>query len=101
MRAARFQPRLHLFVCANERGPASSLGPGCGSRGREVFEALKRETGRRGLAASVWVTETKCLGVCPPEGCALSISHGGGVFESVTAADARTLMDRIEGTHPR
>lgn len=101
MRAARFQPRLQLFVCANERGEASSLGPGCGARGRAVFEELKRETARRGLAVSVWVTETKCLGVCPEEGCALAISHGGGVFEGVTAADARTLLDRIEGKSPR
>jgi (2Fe-2S) ferredoxin len=66
-----------------------------------VFEELKRETARRGLAVSVWVTETKCLGVCPREGCALAISHGGGVFEGVTREDASRLLGRIEGKTPR
>ena len=97
MRLASFQPRLQLFVCANERGADAPLGPGCGARGREVVATLKREAQRRGLAAAVWVTETKCLGVCPKEGCALAISHGGGVFEGVSVDDARTLMANIEG----
>ncbi len=101
MQAARFQPQLQIFVCANERGADSSLGTGCGARGRAVFEQLKRDTARRGLAVSVWVTETKCLGVCPREGCALALSHGGGVFEGVTCEDARGLLDRIEGKTPR
>jgi (2Fe-2S) ferredoxin len=97
MRPASFQPRLQLFVCANERDAGAPLGPGCGARGRQVFAALKREAQRRGLAAAVWVTETKCLGVCPKDGCALAISHGGGVFEGVTVDDAQTLMASLEG----
>jgi (2Fe-2S) ferredoxin len=101
VRLAAFQPQLQLFVCANERADDAPLGPGCGARGREVFAELKREAMRRGLATRVWVTETKCLGVCPREGCALAISSGGGVFEGVTAADARTLMSRLEGSGPR
>ena len=101
MRPASFQPRLQLFVCANERSADSSLGPGCGARGKAVFDELKRQTIRRGLAAAVWVTETKCLGVCPREGCALALSHGGGVFEGVSPADVRGLLDRIEGKSPR
>lgn len=101
MRPASFQPQLQLFVCANERGNESPLGRGCGERGRAVFAELKREAARRGLASTVWVTETKCLGVCPREGCALAISHGGGVFEGVTVEDSRSLMNRIEGSRAR
>ena len=96
MRPAAFQPQLQLFVCANERAADAQLGPGCGARGRAVFAALKREAQRRGLASSVWVTETKCLGVCPKDGCALAISHGGGVFEGVSVDDARALIARVE-----
>jgi (2Fe-2S) ferredoxin len=66
-----------------------------------VFAELKREVTRRGLASAVWVTETRCLGVCPREGCALAISHGGGVFEGVSVDDARALMSRIEGSSGR
>ena len=65
------------------------------------FKDVVNETIRRGLAAAVWVTETKCLGVCPREGCALALSHGGGVFEGVSPADVRGLLDRIEGKSPR
>ncbi len=101
MQPAAFQPQLQLFVCANERGTESPLGRGCGERGRAVFAELKREAARRGLGVAVWVTETKCLGVCPKQGCALAISHGGGVFEGVTVEDARSLMNRIEGSSAR
>jgi (2Fe-2S) ferredoxin len=101
VRPAPFQPQLQLFVCANAREPGAPLGPGCAERGRAVFAELKREAARRGLATAVWVTETKCLGVCPKQGCALAISHGGGVFEGVTVEDARALMSRIEGSNAR
>ena len=35
-------PRLHLFVCVNERDPNDPLGPGC--RGNETYAALKDPT---------------------------------------------------------
>jgi len=61
--------RLHLLVCVNERDPNDPLGGGCGSRGAAVYERLKEEVARRGEIASVWVSRTYCLGVCPPDGC--------------------------------
>lgn len=97
MNRARFQPQLQIFVCANERAAASSLGSGCGDRGAVVFAEMKRSVLARGLASSVWVTETKCLGVCPQEGCAIALSHGGGVFERVTVNDARAFVSNLEG----
>jgi hypothetical protein len=66
MRAAP-RPRLHLFVCANRR-EGSPLGPGCGERGDAVYDALKAEVAARSAHASVWVTKTHCLGICPKNG---------------------------------
>lgn len=86
-------PRLHLFVCANRR-EGSPLGPGCGDRGDEVYDALKREVAARGAVASTWITKTSCLGICPRSGCTVARYPGGGsIVTEVTPADAPALLE--------
>lgn len=84
--------RLHLFVCVNERDPNDPLGPGCGARGAETYAALKEEVARRGEVASVWVTRTYCLGVCPKEGCTLAVYPKGQIVRIRTIDDATRLL---------
>ena len=87
------RPRAHLFVCENRR-EGSPLGPGCGGRGEAVFAELKREVGQRGLTYDVWVTRTRCLGVCPAVGTAVAIYPRGGHLTEVVASDAAALLRR-------
>ncbi len=60
-------PRLHLFVCANRRD-GSPLGPGCAERGDALYDALKEAVASRRSVATIWVTKTHCLGICPKHG---------------------------------
>jgi len=83
-------PRLHLFVCVNEREPNDPLGPGC--RGGETYAALKEEVARRGEVASTWVTRTYCLGVCPRQGCTVAVYPRGEIVRIRTIEDAVRLL---------
>ncbi len=60
-------PRLHLFVCANRR-EGSPLGPGCAERGDALYDAIKEAIAARRSIATIWVTKTHCLGICPKHG---------------------------------
>ena len=94
MHPAPFAPRVHLFVCANRRGEPSSLGPGCSDAGEAVYARLKDEVSRRGHVASVWVTRTHCLGVCPPKGATVAVYPRGALLTEVLAEDAGVLYAR-------
>lgn len=90
-------PRRHLFVCTNRR-ENSPLGPGCGERGDEVYDALKREVNRRGEVATTWITRTLCLGMCPASGTTVARYAGGpeetgrAMFTEATKADIDVLL---------
>lgn len=89
-------PGAHLFVCANRRPGDSPLGPGCGRAGEEVFTALKQVVLARGRAASIWVTQTQCLGICPKRGATVALYPAGVLYAEVTAADAPALLEQAE-----
>jgi len=88
--------RLHLFVCVNERAPNDPLGPGCGARGAAVYAALKDEVARRGEIASVWVTRTFCMGVCPTEGCTVAAYPPGEIVRIRTIDEAKAFLDATD-----
>jgi (2Fe-2S) ferredoxin len=98
MRLSPFLPRLHFFVCANRRPLDSSLGPGCGSSGDAVFDALKEGVAARNRFSDVWVTKTECIGLCPRDGATVALYEGlergtGRIFTEVHASEARTLLE--------
>lgn len=86
-------------MCANRR-EGSPLGPGCGPQGEAVFDELKREVGVRGLTLDVWVTRTRCLGVCPAVGTAVAIYPRGGLLSEVLARDTADLLRRAQEDNP-
>lgn len=87
-------PRVHLFVCANRR-EGSPLGPGCGTRGDALYDALKREVAERRLVAQAWITKTHCLGICPKAGATVaSVCGGEAIHADVEPSDAAALLDR-------
>ena|SRR5438876_9918194 len=86
-------PKLHVFVCANRRDANSPLGTGCAERGEEVYVALKNWVAERSLHAGVWVTETRCLGICPRTGCTIAVYPDGKIISEVTVEDAIALVE--------
>jgi (2Fe-2S) ferredoxin len=96
MRPVRLSPKLHVFVCANQRPADSPLGPGCGNHGDAVFLRMKDEVARRKAFATIWVTKTSCLGVCPKHGATVAIypARTAALFEEVEVDDAVALLDR-------
>jgi predicted metal-binding protein len=88
-------PRVHLFVCANRRDASSPLGPGCGAAGEQLFRALKQLVLAQGDAREVWVTETRCLGICPKRGATVAIYPKQEIVPGVLAADAEELLKRV------
>jgi predicted metal-binding protein len=94
--AAVTAPRLHLFVCNNRRDVGSPLGPGCGAAGDAVFAGLKERVAERRAYAEVWVTETRCLGICPKNGAAVARYPDRHLFTDVVVADADALLATAE-----
>jgi len=92
MKPAPLRPAVHFFVCANRRPVADPLGPGCGDGGAAVFAALKEEVASRGAYRAAWVTETRCLGICPKRGATVAVYPRGRIASEVTPDEARALF---------
>jgi (2Fe-2S) ferredoxin len=100
MRSVAVVPRIHFFVCTNQRELDSPLGPGCGDAGQALYQALKDEVAARRAYQTVWVTRTHCLGVCPRQGATLATYPQQSLLTEVTAADAPGLFQKIVGSGP-
>lgn len=94
MKLSRLRPSAQIFVCTNARADDDPLRSGCGANGPDVFAALKREALARGVGAAVWVTATRCLGLCPKSGCAAVLHPSGEQWADVTSADVPSLFLR-------
>lgn len=85
------KPRIHLFVCVNERRPGDPL-PCCAHRGGwEVYSALRNEVARAGLTREVWVTRTGCMVHCTT-GPTVVVYPDDLWYGQVTPADAAELV---------
>lgn len=85
------KPRLHLFVCRNER--PSGGRPACGQRGSGIVAALQRELAARpDRWSEVRITESGCLGPCF-DGPTVVAYPDGTWYAGVTADDAGALLD--------
>jgi (2Fe-2S) ferredoxin len=69
--------------------------PSCGANGsRAVLAALRQERDARGLIASVFVTETSCIGPCPTSGATVVVYPEAVWYTGVTAADAAEIANQ-------
>ena len=94
MRAVPQLPQVHFFVCANRREADAPLGPGCGDAGEAVYLALKDEVARRREYQRVWVTQTRCLGICP-KGATVAVYAAGraaGLLTEVAPTDGSEVF---------
>lgn len=97
---ASVAPALHLFVCANVRSANDPLGAGCGPRGEAVYARLKDEVAARRAFASVWVTKTHCLGICPKSGCTVAEYPRGLIYRDVETGEAAGLLGPAPAPSP-
>jgi len=94
------QPKLHLFVCQNDR--PSEGRPSCAARGSvEVLAALQRAVGRDPeLWGQVAITPCGCLGPCF-EGPAVVVYPEGIWYGGVTEGDVAEIVERhVKGGAP-
>lgn len=92
---SRLAPAVHFFVCANRREEGSPLGAGCGDAGQRVYAALKEEVAKRGAYRSIWVTETRCLGICPKRGATVAVYPRQAILAEVEASDVPAIFDEV------
>jgi (2Fe-2S) ferredoxin len=87
-------PEKHFFVCTNRRPPGVEV-PSCGAQdGFEILAALREERDRRGLAASVFITATGCLGPCPAKGGTVVVYPDGSWYTGLSIADVPEIGEQ-------
>ena len=87
------KPARHVFVCTNARAADAGM-PACAANGGAVVLArFLDERARRGLYREIFITETRCLGVCPLVGATVVVYPEGVWYVGVGAADVRELFD--------
>ncbi|MEK6822830.1 MAG: (2Fe-2S) ferredoxin domain-containing protein [Nanoarchaeota archaeon] len=83
---------VHVLVCCNERASGSC----CSAVGGiDIYRALKQWVMERGLARSVWVTRTGCLGFCNDVGVNVVIYPQGLWFLQTTPQNLAHVHDTI------
>jgi len=86
-------PRRHFLICTNRRTQGGSM-PSCGENGSsEVAALLRRARDAKGLATSVYVTDTGCLSPCPAAGCTVVVYPEAVWYTGVTAGDVTQIVD--------
>ncbi len=90
-----YRPKKHILVCTNER----EQGKSCCSKvqGHEIYRELKDFVKANGLAGSIWVTRTGCLGFCNDIGTTIVIYPDSLWFKEVTREDVEKIKEFILG----
>ena len=87
------KPLKHVLVCTNERPDGRDC---CSSvEGYEIFRELKDWVKSSGLASSIWVTRTGCLGFCNPVGATVVIYPDQLWFKEMKKEDLQMIKDLI------
>jgi (2Fe-2S) ferredoxin len=92
------RPRLHLFVCVNQRPPGNPKGC-CADKGSEQLRTLLKEACAK-LDGTVQVTRALCLGECE-RGANIVVYPDNIWYCGVTSADiAEIVHEHVVGGRP-
>ena len=88
-----YKPLKHVLVCTNER----EQGRDCCSKvsGYETFRELKEWVKASGLASSIWITRTGCMGFCNSVGTTVVIHPEQLWFKEVKKEEVQKIKDII------
>ena len=92
-------PKLHVFVCINDRTSSKSGMASCGPElTAEVVKDVKQWIMSQGLMHQVLITKTGCLGICPNKGGVLVVYPSGRwVTEIQSASDiAKVIKEEVK-----
>lgn len=77
---SQFAPKLHFFVCLNDRTKRASSKASCGPLiSEEMVKELKLWIREQGMQQAVYITKTGCLGACNKEG-GVIVTYPNGKF---------------------
>jgi (2Fe-2S) ferredoxin len=97
------QCETHVLVCTNEKPDNREC---CGKfGGKEFFFKLKEKVKQEGLAGTIWVTRTGCLGFCNPVGTTVKIQNSRNPgqtkwYNEVKESDFPSIWNQIIGMNP-
>ncbi|MDZ4675888.1 MAG: hypothetical protein SGI74_00120 [Oligoflexia bacterium] len=84
-------PQYRIFVCINEKpSPKAYCLTG---EGEKAVLWMKDEVKKRGLDKKLWITRTKCLGYCKPEGTVILFEPSHEQYSAVKFADIQKLFE--------
>ena len=78
------QPKLHVFICINDRTGTQDEKPSCGPGiTKEMVKEIKQWIIKQGLTNSIYCTKVQCLGFCNPEGGVIAIYPKGRFVKGI------------------
>ena len=91
------KPKVHLFVCINDRQCTTGM-PSCGPRmKKEEVKEIKRWIQEQGLTTQVYCTSVKCLGFCNEEKSVCCVYPSGRFFKIEGVEDAKRIVENELG----
>ncbi|MFN0206392.1 MAG: (2Fe-2S) ferredoxin domain-containing protein [Planctomycetota bacterium] len=94
MKRSNYPPcALHLFICSHKRDAREGMPCCADAGGEETYAEMKRAVAMNGLAGSVWVTKSGCLGFCNKDGATVAVYPGGEFYISVKPEECRALLE--------
>ncbi|HIH10752.1 TPA: (2Fe-2S) ferredoxin domain-containing protein [Candidatus Woesearchaeota archaeon] len=91
------KPKIHLFVCVNDRTKSNNPTPSCGPRIKpEDVKKVKEWIHSEGLTTEVYCTKAQCLGFCNPEGSVAVIYPKGKFIKGIQTKDDLKQLLREE-----
>ena len=93
MQQINTKPLKHIFICVNERTPDRSCCNKVG--GYDVFKELKDFVLSNGLASTVFITKSGCLGYCNDVGTTITIYPDNIWYTQVKKDETQIIKDFI------
>ncbi len=95
------KPKLHVFVCVNDRsGIAGNTKPSCGPRIKvEDVNTLKEWVRSEGWTGEVYCTKASCLGFCNAEGGVACVYPQGLFVKGIRSIDEiKKLIEDLQSS---
>lgn len=82
---SHFKPRLHIFICINDRtGDPENTTPSCGPTiTKEKVKEIKRWIQENGWTRDIYCTKVSCLGFCNSQGGVICIYPSGRFVKGI------------------
>jgi len=96
-----FNPKLHFFICINDRRQTKSEKPSCGVYiSKAMVKELKLWVRSQGWGQDIYITSTNCLGGCNKDGGVVACYPQAKFFKDFQTVDElKELIFSEMGSH--